>query len=766
MAGTERRPYNTDIGRYEAGKPSVKAGDCEMYENFAAVYPRIRHEFEEAEFDPASGLSPEALKERIARWMEANEDLPVPLLFSGARRILIENCRIAVNPLTPFAGKICHGVHYQPDHAGSGLLEQLFDGFYRRRLEETAPEAWKKRSDGSECAASTPDVDVWHICPDWERLMRLGIPGLRGEVRQSMERMREEGRLTPDRKAFFDAMTEDCDSILLLMERLRTASLQSAPDYASALGKLQAGPPQTLYEVLVLSRIYLYVLETGKERGRTYGAVDLLWYPYYQADRQSGRLTEEEAIGLLRFFFAQTAAECRFADQPICLGSVYPDGREGPTDFTLLILRAYDPLEIHNPKVHLRCSENMNPKLMRTVLDMIRRGHSSIVMINDETVYRAYEKIGIPREMSVRYLPIGCYEPVIPGVEDARICSAWINMSKAAEWALTGGHNILQDTPEISIGTPENPPDYETYLRAFYDHLRHLVNWTCNVLDSLYVHPEKAYASPVASVTVESCVKKGLDLFEDGMDIRNLSLKCFGLGTAVDSVMAVKEFVYEKKLISVPELIEALRADWKGYEKLRLQVLASRRKWGNHQPEADAVAKAMYDLIWSEIKDRPTANGGRYRIGCDSVMQSSWGHRMGATPDGRRERAILSRNMRPNNGMEREGVLAFMQSVAQLDASRFADAAPLDFWLHPTAVAGEEGMRAFEGMIRAFFAMGGFCLHGNVLNTATLLDARKHPENHRELQIRVCGWNEYFVNLSEELQDDFIARSRGLESAG
>ena len=737
-----------------------------MYENFSAVYPLIRHEYEEASFDPSSGLSAGALEEKLRKWMEENDQLPVPLFFSGARRLLLENCQLAVNPLTPFAGKINHGVDYVPDRAGNGLLEKLFDVYYRRRLAETAPEAWEKRRMGWECGASTPDLDVWHICPDWERLLRLGIPGIRREAAESMERMRAQGLLAPERRAFFEAMLMDCDSILGLMERLSAAAAKAAPAYADALAALRQGPPRTLYQALVLSRVYLNVLETGKERGRTYGAVDQLWYPFYQEDKKAGRLTEEEAVNLIRFFFAQTAAEGRFADQPICLGTVNPDGSEGPVDFTLLILRAYDPLNIHNPKIHLRCAAGMSKRLLDFVLDMIRRGHSSIVMINDETVYRAYEKIGVPRSVSVRFLPIGCYEPVIPGVEDARICSAWINMSKAAEWALTGGRNIMADTPEIGLKTPENPQSYDAYLQAFFDQLRHLIVWSCDVLDGLYAHPERVYASPVTSMTVEGCVQRGLDVFEDGMDIRNLSLKCFGLGTAVDSVMAVREFVFEKKLIDVPGLIRALRADWQGYEKLRLQILASRKKWGNHQPEADALAKAIYDLIWTEIKDRPTANGGRYRIGCDSVGQSDYGHRMGASPDGRRSGAILSRNMRPNNGMEREGITAFMQSVAQLDASRFADAAPLDFWLHPTAVAGEEGLRAFEGLVKAFFAMGGFCLHGNVLNTETLLDARRHPENHRQLQIRVCGWNEYFVNLSEELQDDFIARSRGLESAG
>ncbi len=731
-----------------------------MQWNLEAALPHIQNEYEAAQYDAASGAAPAALKENIRSWMEANSALPTPLLFSGALELLLANCQIEINPYTPFAGKFNHGVIYRKDSASGGILEQLLNFHYRKALESTAPDAWHARQIGWDCGAACSDLDVWHVCPDWERLIHLGLAGIRREVHGHLTA----GIIADEQKIFYQAVLQAYDAVLHLAKRMGEAAEKiGATHYAAALAHLTHAAPETLYQVLVLSRLYLNVQETGKERARTYGAVDQLWFPYYQCDIAAGRLTPAEAKEMIRFFLLQTAAEQRFADQPLCLGTVNPDGSEGNTDFALMILDAYDGLNIHNPKIHIRCAKNMNRALLLKALDMIRRGHNSIVLLHDEAVYAAYEEIGIPRALSIGYLPIGCYEPVLPSLEDARICSAWLNLGKAAEAALTGGESILQGTPAFGAKTPQTLPAFDDYLAAFYTQLRYLVDYACDGLDGLYADPGKAYAAPLLSGTLAACVKNGKDVFDNGMDIRNLSLKCFALATAVDSVLAVKELVYEKKLIDVPGLVAVLRRNWEGAEKLRLTVLNSRRKWGNHVEEADGLAKSIYDSIWAQIKDRPTANGGRYRLGCDSVGQADYGHRVGATPDGRLARALTSRNMRPNNGMEREGITALIQSVAQLDATRLVDAAPLDFWLHPTAVSGDDGLHAFAGLVDAFFSMGGFALHGNVLDTSMLADAQKHPENHPHLQIRVCGWNEYFVNLSKELQDDFIARGQGIE---
>lgn len=733
---------------------------------FEDSLPYIRDEYTHAQFDPSTGLPADELKKELQAFEAGHMDLPLPLRFSGMFRILMERCQLEINPYTPFAGKFNHGVDYQPDNAGNGIYEQVVREHYVRALSTNAAWAWKAGADARACGATSPELDVWHICPDWQRLFRLGFAGIRAELAESLAGYEAAGTLTEEQRVFYLAALEEYDAALHLMDRLRRAAAdKGVTDYADALAQLLVGPPQTFYQILVLSRFYLNVQETGRERVRTYGLVDLWWHPYYQADLESGRLTQEEADDLIRYFLMQTAAEQRFADQPLCLGAVRPDGSEGNTDFAMRILDLYDGLSIHNPKLHIRCSKNVNRDFLRKVLDMVRRGHNSLVLINDETVYAGYERIGISREMSRTYLPTGCYEPCIPGIEDPRICSSWTNLSKSAELALTGGENIRLDTPAFGAATPKELPTFEDYMNAFDTQLRHMITFNCDVLDELYAHQQEAYAAPLLSGTIDSCARAGRDMFADGMEIRNLSLKCFGIGTAVDCVLAVKQLVYEEQRVTLPELVDILRQNWEGHESLRRRILASRRKWGNNVPEADQLAKHIYDVVWDVICDRPTPNGGRYRIGCDSVAQANYGHQMGATPDGRLAGTLLSKNMRPTNGMEREGLTALIQSVASLDASRFVDAAPLDFWLHPTAVSGEDGLDAFEGLIRTFFLLGGFAIHGNVLNTETLLEAQRDPEKHQNLQIRVCGWNEYFVRLSKELQDDFIARSQGIESA-
>ena len=729
--------------------------------DFHNALPHIRNEYAEAKFDPASGLDAEALLHTLDTFMEANRALPLPLRFSGALKVLAENCQLAINPHTPFGGKINHGVVYRPDNASGGVLERVLSRQYEQGMAAAAPQAWQARKNGFACGGTCPDYDVWHICPDWERLLKLGFAGMKEELLEQ----REGQALTEKQQVFYASALEAVDAALILMRRLEAAAREKgAPEYADALAHLRENPPETFYQVLVLTRFYLNLQETGKERARTYGAVDLLWKPYVDADLAAGRLTQDEADDLIRFFLEQTAAEMRFADQPLCLGSVCPDGTPGPPAFALRILKLYDELDIHNPKLHIRCPKNMDRDFLRQALDMIRRGHSSLVLLWDETVYAGYERIGVGREIAQRYLPTGCYEPVIPGVEDARICSAWINLSKPVEMALTGGGNILADTPVIGKAAATHLPRWEDFEAAYFEQLKHLLDYTCDVLDDLTAAQEAGYAAPLLSATIASCVRDGKDVFQNGMEMRNLSLKCMAIGTAVDSLLAVKQLVYEDRDTDIGGLVDILRKNWQGHEDLRQKVLKSRRKWGNHQPEADRMAKAIYDCCWDQIKDRPTQNGGRYRIGCDSVAQANYGYRVGATPDGRLANTLLSKNMRPTTGMEREGLTALIQSVCSLDCSRFVDAAPLDFWLHPTAVKGEEGMLAFEGLVNAFFRLGGFALHGNVLNAQQLIEAQREPEKHPNLQIRVCGWNEYFVRLSKELQDDFIARSLGIEA--
>lgn len=733
--------------------------------SFAEEEIYVRNEYSEPHFDESSGLPEDELRAGLLRYEKEHEGEPEPLMRAGLYAYLLDNCQIEINEHTPFPEKIRVGIRYPVDNASWSMLEDIANRRYLDALRAGSPVGMEQRDIGNACGACCPDVDVWHICPDWNNILDYGFGGLLKRAACERDRKAAAGMLDEEQAVFYEAVISEYETVLRLTERFIQAALKKGmTDYAASVRRISEGGAESFYDVLVLTRIYLTVQELGRERARSYGPIDAMWYPYAERDLVQGKITKEEICELLRFFMIKTAAEQRFADQPATLRGVGKNGEKAPYWFTELILDVYDSLGIHNPKLQIRVSENTDRDFLRKVLDMVRRGHNSLVLINEETVMKAYEKIGIGRETSWSFLPIGCYEPVIPGEEDARICAAWLNLSKPVELAVTGGENTLDGTHTFGKLTRPDLPDFDSFMGAVYEQLDEMTDMVIRTLNDLHLSEYRANPSPLLSGTITSCMEKGKDIFNGGMNIHNMSLKCFAIGTAVDSILAVKEFVYEKQELTLREFAEILKKDFEGEEALRQRILASKRKWGNGQAEADGIARGLYDFVWRKISVLRTQTGGRYRIGCDSVMQNTFGERQGATPDGRHARACVTKNMRPNNGCERGGITAFIRSVTQLDHTCFCDAAPCDFILHPTAVSGDDGLDAFEGIVRTYLHLGGFCLHGNIVDANTLREAQKEPEKYRNLQVRVCGWNEYFVNMKKELQDDFIARTSGIEA--
>jgi len=198
----------------------------------------------------------------------------------------------------------------------------------------------------------------------------------------------------------------------------------------------------------------------------------------------------------------------------------------------------------------------------------------------------------------------------------------------------------------------------------------------------------------------------------------------------VDSLLTVKKFVYERGELTIPQLSQILRNNWREEEKLRRRVMKESVKWGNGIEEADKLAADIFNFMAQNIIGAPTRNGGVFRMGADSVdMAERYGRYTGATPDGRLAGEPLSKNLRPVIGMERNGVTAFIKSVTSVDGSLFVDGAPADFMLHPSAVSGEEGLKDMMTLVRVFMERGGMCIHGNVVDSKTLRNAMEHPEN-------------------------------------
>ena len=721
---------------------------------------KLKRDFETADYSRSEGLTPAEIEAKVN---ERTENAPCgePFIITRAYllKLMTENFRIDFNPDTYFGEKFDLGA----DYSGQWVKDGFFTGFmWERRMrirKERTPEKAAAGDKFWRLRIGNPSSDYGHACLDWVTVMRLGIKGLLDRSDAAEREKTAAAALTRDQADFYEAVRISYSAVFTYCRRLADlAEKRGATEAAADIRALTVRPPQTLSEAMHLSLIMLDLNELGIERIRSLGNLDVIYAPFYRADVESGRLTKEDAYELFRYFFLRIFAAKRAANQPFCIGGV-ADGKSLVSDMTFLMLDAYRSLGITNPKIHVRINKIDTSPLFETACDMILRGNGSVVLICDESVEKGYEKIGIPRSISQNYLPIGCYENVIVGYEDARICSSWINTVKAVEFAMNGGVDPLSG--ETYKAYPHKIGSYEDFISAvefyfaeFYKDAKEAIvaekQWNPEV------NPNALYSS-----TLTDCAINGKDVFDGGMNVRNTSLKYFGIGTAVDAIEAVKKLVYEDKRFSLDELAVVMKNDWKGNEALRAEALHFEHKWGRGDEKADSLAARLYGFIARLVVGSDNDLGGVYRLGADSVDHSViFASATGATPDGRYARQEISKNLRPTSGQEKCGVTGFLKSVTALDGSDFIDGAPADVVLHPSAVRGEKGRAAFIALAKNYFARGGNAFQGNIVDAETLEKAQADPASYADLQIRVCGWNEYFVNMSRAAQNDFIARAK------
>ncbi|MGI6544801.1 MAG: pyruvate formate lyase family protein [Limnochordia bacterium] len=721
----------------------------------------LDREFIEPHWSENSGQDASTLSRNLRALVDQNLHLPMSLLRAKALDYVLSHAQIEINPYNIFADKINLGIKYSTYAESDILADNLYYRFNQEIQEREIPTEYRRNAQAERIGIGTAWADYWHTLPDWQDVLSLGFSGLLQRAEEMKAAKAAAGTLTREQEIFYDAVSMSYRAILKYIRRLYEESLHfDIPHYSECLKQIMVHPPQTMYEVLETVYLYLSVLEIGVERGRSLGLIDRLYYPYYQADIESGRYSKEDIREMFRYFFNKFNAAKRFAAQPLALCGTNADGTDATNELTYLILDVYDELGNVNPKIQIRYHAGLSDELINKVVGLIRKGRSSIVIINDEAVYKGYERIGIPREDAVGYVPIGCYEPVIMGKEDAMICACFMNMAKAMEFAVTGGSDLL--TGEVfGLETPTEFGSFAEFLESFYAHLDYLVEFFIDNINKQTALSSQINPSPVLSGSIRSCVERGKDIFSGGMRYSNTTFKCYGIATTVDSLLAVKKIVFDEKLLSMDELRTALSNDWAGYERIRLLVRRDKNKYGNNLPEPDNLMCDIVSRLVSKIVGRKNARGGVYRLGCDSItLAIKAGARMGATPDGRKAHETVSKNLCAVSGMGRNGVTALMLSTLKLDHAGLLGSEPLDYIVHPSAVRGEAGVKAMKAMFRTYFAMGGMALQGNVLDYESLLAAQKEPEKYRDLQVRLCGWNAYFVDLTTLQQNEFIKQTQ------
>ncbi len=623
-----------------------------------------------------------------------------------------------------------------------------------------AEESAEMRLMWKECGAYHGTGDYGHTSPNSELLLNVGIVGLLNRVDEASKR---EG-LNDSQKEFYLSCHIALEAMIHVAKRLSQAIAPYSPENAAALENIANGAPQNTYEAMQLLILHFFLHDyVCGTRIRTLGRLDALLYPFYRRDIESGRYTRDEITEMLKYFLYKFwVAKVPF-DLPFCIGGIGTDGNEVTNEMSYMIVDTYNSLNIYSPKIHVRVSEKTPASFVKLVLSCIRDGHSSFVFVNDNIGIKSLTQVGIEERDAMNYVPIGCYEPAVWGMEIGCTDNGGVNLAKAVEAVFTRGKDLKSGAVcGIDTGVINS---YNGFIDAIKAQISYMSRRCLSYIRKLEGYYSEITPDPILSGQYDMSVQRGVDVYEGGAKYNNSSLYFFSIASLVDSVCAVKKLVFDDKICSLEELGEILKKDWEGHERERAIALRRSEKYGNGNPEADRLTVEFSDFCADLVNNKPNARGGVFKAAMYTIDDCYYlGKRTMATPDGRKAGEPLSKNLCATVGMDRHGITALINSVTMLDHSKFPTGSVLDIMLHPSAVSGEDGLDAFYSIILTYFTKGGFAIHGNVFDSSILKKAQKDPKKYSTLQVRVCGWNAYFVNLSEVEQNAFIKQAESNEA--
>ena len=486
-------------------------------------------------------------------------------------------------------------------------------------------------------------------------------------------------------------------------------------------------------------------------------------YPFYKNDLKNGTFTRDEIKELIGYFLMQWSAIGNFWGQPFYMGGTDTNGGTKYNDLSADILDVYDRLGIYNPKIQIKVNENTPDKILFKVFDMIRRGHSSFVFCCEPGMVRAVMSYGASYEEALNMDIRGCYETGVRA-DEVSTAAGYVNALKPIEYVFSNGFDKrLAKQFGLKTGEPGELKTFDIFYNAVLRQWENLIEMAVGVSDSYEKYLGTINPSNMYSATVERSLERGRDAYQSGVKFNNSAILNCGFASLVDSVMAVKEFVYDKKEVSLAELKNALDNNWKGYETLHTKIRKSCHKYGNSDTTADVYSQAMASYFAMKVNNRPNARGGVYKAIMHSAMQFiEQGKLTSATPDGRYDGDEISKNASPSVGMDKNGVTALINSALCVKPYIYPESFCLDVMLHPTAVEGDGGLGIMKALLFAYMNGGGMSIQFNVFSTDTLKDAQKNPQKYQNLQVRVCGWNVLWNNLSEKEQNSYIARAENI----
>jgi len=503
------------------------------------------------------------------------------------------------------------------------------------------------------------------------------------------------------------------------------------------------------------------------------GRLDQHLVPFYEQGLEEGTLTREQAEELLQCFWIKfnnqpappkvgvTAAESgTYTDfAQINTGGLREDGSDGVNEVTYLILDVIEEMRLLQPSSSIQVSKKGPDRFVKRAARIIRTGFGQPSAFNSDLVVHELVRMGKSVADARSGGSSGCVEVGAFGKENYNL-TGYFNMPKVFEITL---HNGVDPRTGKRIGLETgDPTQFETFeelFDAYRRQLRHFIDVKVhgnNVVERLYAQYMPA---PFLSLVISDCIAKGKDYHDGGARYDTSYIQGVGVGSITDAMTAVKYHVFNQKSLTMAELLAALKDNFAGHERLRQMLLNKTPKYGNDDDYADGVMVDAFEAYYDAVDGRPNTRGGTYHVNLlPTTAHVYFGSVIGALPDGRLAEKPLSEGISPVQGADRRGPTAVLRSVAKMDHARTGGTL-LNQKFTPQLLKDDEGLDKLVHLIRTFFRLDGHHIQFNVVDAATLRAAQAHPEEYRDLIVRVAGYSDYFCDLGQALQDEIIART-------
>ncbi|MFR3330422.1 MAG: trans-4-hydroxy-L-proline dehydratase [Odoribacter splanchnicus] len=503
------------------------------------------------------------------------------------------------------------------------------------------------------------------------------------------------------------------------------------------------------------------------------GRLDQSLYPLYKKQLEEGTVTQEEVYEMLQSFWVKfnnhpsppkvgVTAEESNTYTDFCLinvGGVKEDGSDGVNEMSYILLDVIREMRLLQPSSMIQVSKKNPDRFIRAAVEIIKTGFGQPSVFNTDALIQEMLRAGKDVHDARNGGCSGCVETGAFGTE-AYILTGYFNLPKILELTLNDGFDKRTGKQiGLKTGTATDYRTYEELFAAYKAQVQHFMRIKLtgnNIIERIFM---KYMPVPFLSVLIEDCIRNGKDYMCGGARYNSSYVQGVGLGSITDMLTALRYHVYDKKTVTMETMEKALANDFKGFEELQYQLVYHTPKYGNDDDYADEQEVQVFDMYYDVLSGHKSPRGADYRVNMlPTTCHVYFGKVTGATPDGRNAWKVLSEGISPVQGVDTNGPTAVIRSAAKIDHIKTGGTL-LNQKFTPSLLATEEGCNNLVHLIRAYFRMDGHHIQFNVVNADTLRDAQKHPENYRDLIVRVAGYSDYFNDLGEDLQNEIICRT-------